>query len=185
MNCEHARAEVLDRGGALAAQAHLADCAACTAWVKSVDAAERLEGVVPVAPRPARARVLGRASLVGLVLVVGAVGVSLHGASRPSAPVAEPVPLAAPVLPETARVLAPGKVEAAPAPSPDEVAQAEWRALVGLRDAVAYESRRDVRVVDDVYVSFGSWPAWVAPAAPRPMRSLGVAVPLVGDSVEE
>lgn len=181
MNCEHARAEVVERGGALRAQAHLAGCGACMAWAKSVEAAEGLLGVTPVAPRPARARVVARASLVGLVLVVGAVGLSLHGGSGPSAPVAEPA--VAPAPPETARVLEPANV--APAPSPEEAARAEWRALVGLRDAVASESRRDVRVADDVYVSFGSWPAWVAPAAPRPMRSLGVAVPLVGDTSEE
>lgn len=180
MNCDDARAALLEGGRSPEAQRHLLGCPACAAFSESVSVAEGLLGVTPSAPRPARARVVTRGAAVLLVLGVGAAALSLSGRGREAKEVAELAPAEAQaVLPETAAVLAPAEVER----EPD--AAAEWRALVGLRDAVAFESRRDVRVVDAAYVSFGALPAWVAPAAPRPMRSLGVKMPPVAFTSEE
>ena len=166
--CERSSQVILDDSPAGGLEQHLIGCAACRQLAKAHRSALALRGVAPVARSVSRARVLRRAGALALVLVAAGVVV----ASRQVAP----VPGVGEVVDSGALAIE-GRLVVAP---PGEAGEAEWNALIALHDAVALETRRDLRVNDSTYTPFGALPAWVAPTSLQPMRSLGPAVsPLV------
>lgn len=208
--CDTVQAAVLDgQASGPDVAAHLAGCAECRALSEGVQGAAQLQGVTPRARPVARRAVLARASALGLVAVVlTGWGVATKGG--PSTPLGLSGGTAGPSegaaglrggtasahpasdVEGTAASLTPSEVEgtalapSAAAPSDDDARiAAEWRSLVALRDVVALDGHRDLRVDDVAYRSFGSLPAWVAPATPRPMESLGLGSSPLSLTTEE
>ena len=161
---------------------HVTSCEACGPFSKSLQASRALRGVVPVQVRRVPvAKAKRRLQITAAIaLVVSGVDVELkirqHAYHEKSMPMMPHQMMVGPEQHSQPVVLTEAENAAA------------WRALGLLARGAAADARRNPRVHDPAYETFGALSEWIAPRRTYPIRSLELSEadnPLIHTSEDE